>query len=312
MLRTVTSVFRTGGDIVWQTLLEFMGDRCPQMAAALSYYTVFSLPPLLVLVIMIAEPFLDPVAIEAAMQAQFGGLLGAEGAAQVQTVVENVSRPGEGGALTAAFGIGAFVFGATVAFAQLQDALNIAWQVAPDPTRGDVKNFLLKRVLSFAMILSIGFLLLVSLVVSALLAAFGDALAVLAPGWISQPLLQTTNTLVSLTIITLLFATMFRFLPDAVVAWRDALLGGLITSLLFNLGRAAIGFYLGQAEPASVYGAAGSLALILIWIYYSSMILLFGAEFTQVWARRRGSPIRPVPGAARVVRTQERREGDGG
>jgi membrane protein len=166
----------------------------------------------------------------------------------------------------------------------------------------------LKRILSFAMILAIGFLLLVSLVISALLAAFGDVLAALHVGALTGAILLTLNELISFVVVMLLFAAMFKLLPDAVVTWGHALVGGTVTAVLFTLGRMGIGMYLGQADPGSVYGAAGSLAVVLIWVYYSSMILFFGAEFTQVWAGYRGTPIRPVPGAVRIVQTQERVE----
>lgn len=285
-----------------------MGDGCPQMAAALAYYTVFSLPALLVLVILIVEPLIDPEAIRAAVEGQAGGLLGREAGSQVQTVLENIRRPGQGALFPAVVGIVAFAFGATAAFAQLQNALNATWQVGPDPTRGDVKNFLLKRVLSFTMILAIGFLLIVSLAVGAVLTAFGDAFASIAPAWLSRPLLDFINAAVSFTVYTGLFAAMFRFLPDARVLWKHAVIGGAMTATLFTLGKFAIGLYLGQSDPGSVYGAAGSLAIIMIWVYFSSMILLFGAEFTQVWARWRGMPIQPEPGAVHIIQTQERLE----
>jgi membrane protein len=304
--RNATAAARRAGKLLWETIQEFMADDCPQMAGALSFYTLFSLPPLLVLVIMMIEPFLDPqVAIER-FQWEITAFLGPGGAGQVQALLEQVRRPGEGGALAAVVGIGAFLFGATAAFAQLQNALNAAWQVAPDPERGDIRNFLVKRLLSFAMILSIGFLLLISLILSALLAAFGDVLGTLTPEPLTGTVLAAVNDVATFLVITVLFAAMFRYLPDAVVAWRHALAGGVVTAILFTVGKTAIGLYLGRTDPGSVYGAAGSLAVVLIWIYYSSMILFFGAEFTQVWARWRGSPIEPQPGAVRVVRHQER------
>ncbi|MBA2245888.1 MAG: YihY/virulence factor BrkB family protein [Gemmatimonadota bacterium] len=304
----VVGRLKDAGSFVWEMISDFMADSCPQMAAALSYYTIFSLPPLLILLIIMIEPFLDPETVTRVIQEQAGGLVGAEGAAQVETVLQNVSRPGAGGALAATIGIIAFLFGATAAFAQLQAALNAAWEVGPDPTRGDIKNFLLKRVLSFTMILAIGFMLLVSLVLSAAIAALSTYIGMLGPAWVSGALLQGINTAISLTVITALFAAMFKFLPDAVVAWRDAIVGGIFTGLLFNFGKFLIGLYLGSSDPGSVYGAAGSLAIILLWIYYSSMILLLGAEFTRVWAKRRGFPIMPEPGAVRIIQTQERIE----
>ncbi len=305
-LASTISALKTAGKLAWETINDFIAAGCPQMAAALSYYTLFSLPPLLILLILFIEPFLDPDTVTRIMQQQIGGLLGPEGATQIETMLRNVSRPGEGGPLATGLSLAVFAFGGTVAFAQLQFSLNTAWQVGPDPTRGDIKNFVLKRVLSFAMILAIGFLLLVSLVLSALLTAFGDVLAALAPEAVSVAVLEAINSLIAFTVITLLFTATFKLLPDAIVAWRDALLGGVVTALLFNLGRFLIGLYLGQSDPGSVYGAAGSLAVVLVWIYYSSMIVLLGAEFTQVWARYRGSPIIPEPGAVRIIQTQER------
>lgn len=308
VVSSITAAVKSLGQFAWAILTEFMRDNCPQMAAALSYYTVFSLPPLLILLILMIEPFLDPQTVTETVRSQVGGMLGPEGAAQVETMIRNVSRPGAGGPLATGLSIGAFVFGATVAFAQLQAALNAAWEVGPDPTRGDIKNFILKRVLSFAMILAIGFLMLVSLVLSAAVAVFAQVLSDLAPSGFSAPLLLTVNHSIAFAVTALLFAAMFRYLPDAVVAWRDALVGGVFTALLFSIGRLAISLYLGQSNPGSVYGAAGSLAVVFVWIYYSSMILLLGAEFTQLWAKRRGFPIVPVPGAVRVILTQERVE----
>ena len=278
------------------------------MAAALSFYTVFSLPPLLVLLVLLMGMLVEPGTVETMLQGQIGGLLGPEGAAQVQTMIRNVERPGAGGPVAPILGSLAFLFGATASFAQLQAALNATWKVEPDPTRGDVKNFLLKRVLSFAMILAIGFLLLVSLILSALLAAFTDLLTRLAPAGMSGPLLQGVNTGVAFAVVALLFASMFKALPDAEVNWRDALAGAALTALLFSGGKFAIGLYLGRSDPGSVFGAAGSLAIVFLWIYYTSMILLFGAEFTWVWAETRGRPIEPRPGAVRVLWTKHRIE----
>jgi membrane protein len=304
----VGAAARSVGRFLWQTIEEFVRDGCPQMAGALSFYTLFSLPPLLVLIIMMIEPFLDPQAAIDAFRAEITAFLGPGGAGQVQTLLEHVRRPGEGDPFAAAAGIVAFLFGATAAFGQLQFALNTAWQVGPDPERGEIKNFLLKRFLSFAMILGIGFLLLTSLVLSALIAAFGGFVEVLTPDALTRPVLSVINHLVSFSVITVLFAAMFKLLPDAVVAWKHAFVGGAVTALLFTLGKAGIGIYLGQSDPGSVYGAAGSLAVVLIWIYYSSMILFWGAEFTKVWAEWRGAPIRPVPGAVHIVQRQERVE----
>jgi membrane protein len=310
MPRRVYSAAKKPASILWQTAEEFMRDGCPQMAAAISFYTIFSLPPLLIFLIVMIEPFLDPDVVLDLLEREAATVLGPEGAAQIQVLVENVARPGQGGAIATLLGIGAFFLGATLAFAQLQAALNAAWQVGPDPRRGDVLNFVLKRFLSFAMILVIGLLLVVSLVLSAVIGAFGEGLTAVAPMLPSAAILRVVDVVVSFSILTLIFSAMYRFLPDARVGWRPALFGGTVTAVLFTAGKLAIGYYLGQTNPGSAFGAAGSLAMVLIWIYYSSMILLAGAEFTQVWMRRRGNPIQPQRGAVRIVVKQERYEPD--
>jgi membrane protein len=193
-------------------------------------------------------------------------------------------------------GVVALLLGATGAFSQLQAALNRAWEVRPDPKQGGVKRMLLKRLLSLGMVLTIAFLLMVSLVVSALLTAFGDMVGGILGG-ISGVLMTIIQAVISLAVITGLFALIFKVLPDARIAWRDALIGGGFTAVLFVAGKFALGLYLAQSDPGSSFGAAGALAVILVWIYYSAMILFLGAEFTQTWAVERGSGIEPEPGA---------------
>jgi membrane protein len=287
-----------------RTIKAFLDDDCPRMAAALSYYTVFSLPALLVLVVLIAGAVTDPERIRGEVLNQMQTLIGQDAALQVRTILENTDRPGSGGPLTLALGVAALLFAATGAFAQLQAALNRAWEVEPDPDRG-IRNFIMKRVLSFGMILGVAFLLLVSLVAQGVLAGLGDAVAGALPDPISGLFLQLFSLLLSLGVATVLFATLFQVLPDARVAWGDAWKGAAATGVLFILGNFLLGFYLARSTPGSAFGAAGSLALLLVWIYYSSMIFFLGAELTQVLARRRGEEIRPAKGAVRVV--EERR-----
>jgi membrane protein len=287
--------------ILKTTLREFAADECPRMAAALSYYTVFSLPPLLVLLLMLVGTFLDPETVRSHMSGQIGAMLGPSGADQVEALVEHASRPDLSG-IGAVLGLGALIFGATGALVQLQQALNRAWRVKPDPKKGGgIRGFLTKRVTSLGMVLAIGFLLMVSLLVSALVAAFGDMLPGLIGANISTPLLRLIDFLVSLVAVSLLFAAIFKYVPDAIVRWPVALMGGLFTGVLFTLGKFLIAYYLGRSDPGSAYGAAGSLAVILLWIYYNGLILFLGAEFTEVWARQRGEPLRPEPGAIRVA-----------
>lgn len=280
-----------------ETFSEFGDDDCPRMAAALSYYTVFSLPAILILVITAVGSFWGDEAVRGGIQEQIAMVLGEQGASAVGTMIAGASeRTAEANLL----GILILLFGATGAFAQLQTALNAVWHVERDPRVG-WKGFVVKRLLSFGMILCVAFLLLVSLVLSAALTALGDRLSEVLPGAISSGVLFTFDALLSLAVITILFAAIFKFLPDAEIRWRDTWVGAGITSLLFALGKVGLGLYLGRRDFGTMFGAAGSLALVMVWIYYAAMILLLGAEITQVWVRRHGSPVRPEAGAVRVV-----------
>lgn len=259
------------------------------MSAAIAYYTVFSLPPLLVVIIAVAGAVFGADQVENAITSQVGGLIGPDGAAEIHTMIANASDLGSGIGSKIA-GIVALLFGATGAFAQLQKALNRAWDVE-ETSSGGVIGIVFKRMLSFGMILTIAFLLLVSLAVSAAVSAFGNAAADAIGIGIPSVVMQGIDILISVGVITVLFAVIFKVLPDAEIAWRDVWVGALATAVLFTLGKFLIGLYLGTANPGSAFGAAGSLALILVWIYYSSLILLVGAEFTQVWARQHGYGI---------------------
>lgn len=303
-MRALVRGVRSAGRLIWTTLTGFMADGCPALAAALSYYAIFSLPPLLAILMLVVGTVVEPETVRRLLTTQIGTLLGPGGAEQIVQLVRNAGRP-EISSLAATLGIIALIFGATTAFAHLQNGLNAAWSVAPDPKRGDVGNFLLKRVISIAMVLAIGFLLLASLAISAIIAAFGELIDYYAPAWLSENVMRGVDFGTSFLVIGFLFAALFRYVPDAVVHWRDALVGGALTGLLFIAGKAAIGFYIGRADPGSVYGAAGSLAVALLWLYYNAVILFLGAEFTEAWASRRGVPIVPETGAVKVVRTQE-------
>ena len=283
--------------ILRESAKDFIDDDCPTMAAALSYYTIFSLPPLLVLILTIAGALLEPAEVERALQGQLGSLMGPEGAEGIRTILQSAEEPGGKRGVAAVIGVVTLLIGATGAFAQLQTALNRAWEVKPDPDKGGIKNFVTKRLLSFGMVLGIAFLLLVSLALTAMLTAFGDSLARMIPFIGSEAVLHVLNLVVTVAVVGLLFAAMFKYLPDAEAAWKDVWVGGLVTAVLFVIGKTLIGLYLGQSDPGKAFGAAGSLAVILVWIYYTSMILFFGAEFTQTWAERRGQGIRPEPGA---------------
>jgi membrane protein len=279
-------------------LKDFSDDECPVRAAALSYYIVFSLPPLLILILLIAGAVWDPAQVQHALSEQMGGFMGPKGAEEIGTIMNQAEQPG-GRGLKGVLGVAAIIFGATGSFLQLQSALNRAWEVEPDPRQGGIKNLILKRVLSLGMILGVAFLLLVSLALSAALSAVGGMIGRLIPGG-SEVVAQIFNFVLSFVVITGLFAAIYKVLPDARIAWRDVWVGAIATSLLFTIGKFALGLYLGRSNPGEAFGAAGSLALLLVWIYYSSMIVLFGAEFTQAWAIRKGSGIQPQEGARRL------------
>lgn len=265
-----------------KTIKDFLEDECPVRAAALAYYTVFALPPLLILLILLAGLVWDPADVQRALGAQFATLIGAEAAATITDMVQRADRPDTGGIGTTVLGIAGLLFGATGAFLQLQGALNHAWEVKPDPERAGWKHFVFKRLLSLGMILGIAFMLVVSLAISAAITALGTRFSPLP-----EPALHIVNDVVTFAVVTVLFAAIFVYLPDTNVPWRAAWVGALVTSLLFVIGKLLIGLYLGRSEPGNAYGAASALAVILVWIYYSGMIVLLGAELTQVWSKRR-------------------------
>jgi membrane protein len=280
------------------TFKDFSDDECPVRAAALSYYIVFSLPPLLILILLIASAVFDPAQVQQALTEQMGGFMGPQGAQEIGTIMQEAERPG-GKGVKAVLGIAAIIFGATGSFLQLQSALNRAWEVEPDPKQGGIKNMITKRILSLGMILGVAFLLLVSLALSAALSALGGMIGRLIPGG-SEVVAHIVNFVLSFVVITLLFAAIYKVLPDARISWKDVRVGAVVTALLFTIGKFLLGLYLGRSNPGEAFGAAGSLALLLVWIYYSSMIVLFGAEFTQAWAIRHGAGIVPKEGARRL------------
>jgi membrane protein len=263
---------------------EYWSNRPMELAAALSYYTLLSLAPLVLMVVAVAGLVVDRTTVEGRMVTEMRLLVGAEGSEVVQTVLRH-TRDREKGALSVVIGTAVLLFGATTVFVQLQSSLNRIWKVAERPQASMLWVFVKERLLSLAMVLAIGFLLLVSLVVSAAVAAFGET----ALGELTDTalVLKGLNVLVSLTVVTLLFATIFKVLPDVPVAWRDVWVGAIITAVLFSVGKSLIGLYLGRASIGSPYGAAGSLVVMTVWVFYASLILFFGAELTYLRSRRR-------------------------
>jgi membrane protein len=271
------------------TFQEWQEDKVPLWAAALAYYTIFSIAPILIIAIAVAGAVFGQEAAQGQIVGQIQGLVGRDGAEFIQSMLENAGRPGSGGLVATLFSIATLIFGASGAFGQLQDALNTIWEVKPKPQQA-VKGLLRNRFLSFAMVLVIGFLLLVSLVLSAVLAGLTNFFGSLVPGLAWGQLL---NFAVSFGFTTLLFALIFKVLPDVKIPWSDLWVGAGVTALLFSIGRFLIGVYLGNSSVGSTYGAAGSLIVLLLWVYYSAQILLLGAEFTQVYAKMHGSKIVP-------------------
>ena len=293
-------------EILKQSGKDFLDDDCMDSAAALSYYTIFSLPALLVLLLTLISAVMNPSDVKGGIEGQLQSLMGPTAGEQIRTIIQQAQQKPHGGFLPTILGIVGLLLGATGALGQLQKTLNRTWDVEPDPNQGGLKSFLTKRVFSLGMILVLAFFLLVSLVISTALTGIGSRMGGFLPSGVSAPMLEVLNLIVTMGVITLLFAALFKVMPDAKISWRSVWVGAAVTAVLFVLGKFLIGFYLGKSNPGQAYGAAGSLAVLLLWVYYSALILLFGAEFTETWAERRGEGIEPEPGAVRVRREKQR------
>ncbi len=265
-------------------------------ARSIAYYSVFSLPGLLIIVVTAASLIWSPEYVEQMITDQIGGAMGGDASDQIKTMLQN-SRQESNSTMALIVGFATLVFGATGVFSQLQKSLNDAWEVELDPDAG-IKQTVISRVTALGIVLALAFLLIVSLLLSAVLSALN--------GWIQQQLPNfppfiffIINTLISVGVLTTLFALMFKVLPDADVEWKSVWYGALLTAVLFTIGKFLLGFYFGQSDPGATFGAAGSIILIMLWVYYSSLILLFGAEFTQVFARHNGHRLEPSEHARR-------------
>ena len=274
--------------LVKKSVNAWIDDYAPSMGAAISYYTVFSIAPLLLIVIAVAGLVWGREAVQGQIVGQLSGLIGTEGATGVQALIESANKPTKGLVATA-ISIVVLVVGATTVFAELQSALDRIWKVQQAPKVSGIWATLRTRLLSLGFILGLGFLLMVSLVSSAALAAFGSWTQGLLPGW--EILLQLLNTLLSLGIATVLFAMIYKIMPQATVGWRDVWIGAVVTALLFEVGKILIGLYIGKSSITSSFAAAGSLVVLLAWVYYAAQIFLLGAEFTKVYADDRGSKV---------------------
>lgn len=273
---------------LWWVMKHALGgwwnDNVPRLGASLAYYTLFALAPTLLVAIAVAGLFFGAEAVRGGVVEQLQGLMGKEGAQAVQAMLEGAAKPSSS-KLATAIGLFTLFLGSTGAFLEMQTALNAIWRVKPKPSAG-IRMLLLPRLISFGLVVAVGFLLLVSLLVSAALAALdrymGDAFPGLTVVW------QAANVLVSLGVVTLLFALVYKVLPDVVLRWRDVWIGGLVTAGLFSIGKLLIGLYLGHSTLASSYGAAGSVIVLLLWVYYSAQVVLLGAEFTRFYVERFG------------------------
>lgn len=279
---------------IWEVLKNsfkgFSQDKVPKLGASLAYYTVFSMAPLLILVISLCGIFLGKAAAEGEIYKQLDSFVGKESAAQLQEIIKNASLAGKS-KIAAIIGGIVLLIGATTVFADIQDSINKIWGLKPKPKKGWLK-MLQNRFLSFSVIASLGFLLLVSLGVTALIEGLSARLQAAYPD-ITVTIFYIINLLVTFIVVSLIFAVIFKVLPDADIKYKDVLAGAIATTLLFMLGKFAISFYISKSNVGSTYGTAGSLVIILLWVYYSSIILYFGAEFTKAYAVKYGSEIHP-------------------
>lgn len=274
------------------TFKEWNDDQAPRLAASLAYYTALAIAPLIIVVIAILGFFFGDEAARGQIVAQFGNELGTETATFIEEMIQNADEPSEG-IFSTVLSVIMLIVGATGVFMQLQSALNQIWDIKVEG--GGIITMLRKRFLSFGMIMTLGFLLLISLIINGAIASVDEFLTGVIPAF--QIIGHIVTLVISLGISTLLFAIIFKYMPDATIEWRDVMIGAFVTALLFTIGRFALGLYLGNVGTASTYGAAGSFVIMLLWVYYSAQILMFGAEFTQVYARKYGTKIVPEEGA---------------
>jgi membrane protein len=293
---------------LWHMILragqDWWNDNCLRLAASLAYYTALSLAPLLLLLVGLTGIVFGREQVGHQLTAQLEGLIGPAGRELVTSILAATNS--QEGALATIVGLVTLFIGATAVFGELQATLNLIWEVRPAPPSGvwaGIWAVLRERIFSLALVLALAFLLLVSLVISAALASA----TALFHGPEQALLSRLLEIAVSLLVLTFVFALLYKYVPDAEIGWRDVWLGGCITAVLFTLGKTAIGFYLGQASVGSAYGAAGSLVVLLVWVYYSALIMFFGAEFTHVWAMRHGA-VMPEPHAVSGAAPQTKSE----
>jgi len=283
--------------ILKKTMLNFLHGECLSHAASIAFYTIFSLPAILIIALSIGSAFYERNIVQQELLNQVSRLIGPDSTKEIENILLYAVLDSTG-MFAKIIGIATLIFSATTVFISLQTSINSIWGIKPKPQRGYVK-YIVNRLLSLTMVISIGFVLLVSLIVDAVLVVFQGMLSHALAG-LTLYIIKIVNFIFSLSFVTIIFAMMFKVLPDATVRWKDVWVGSLVTTVLFALGKYLIGFYLGNSAFNSAYGAAGSLVIILVWVYYSTVIFLFGAELTFVYAKEMGSEIRPYSNAVKV------------
>jgi membrane protein len=293
---------KAGWELLKLTFAEWMNDDTFELSAALAFYTIFSIAPVLLIAVGVASFFLVPDTATDQIVGEMEKMIGVQGANAIRQVIES-SRGFGKGVWAVSVGIVTLITGATAVFGELQSALNQIWDVKAKPDRGVIMSFVVDRLRSFSIAICVGFLLLVSLVISAVISGLQNYMNHWLPGvpWVWQ----TANTISSFFVVAVLFAAIYKFLPDVVISWKDVWIGAAVTALLFSAGKFLIGIYLGRTATANAFGAAGSLVVLLFWVYYSALISFLGAEFTQVYARRYGPGIRPKEHAVRIGRKSD-------
>jgi membrane protein len=293
--------FKRTGQLLVTTFNSFMNDKALKMSASLAYYTVFSMAPLIIMLISLAGLIYGKDAIEGKVFEEINGFVGNDAALQIQQIISKISQSGDS-LFAVIIGAVTLFLGATGVFIEIQDSLNQIWRVKAKPKKG-WKKMIINRILSFSMILGLGFLLIVSLIINGVVLALSNKLNHYFPD-ITIVLVNAFNITLTFIIISVLFGIIFKFLPDVKIGWKDVRAGAIFTAILFMIGRFVIGLYIEKVGPGSAYGAAGSLIIILVWVYYTAAILYFGAEFTQVYAECYGGKIEPAEYAVHVVQTE--------
>jgi len=288
-------------NLLKNTTTAFSNDNAFKLSASLSYYTIFALGPLLIIVISLSAIFYGKEVVEGRLQEQLSHLLGSDAALQIQNILRNAQQT-HATTLGAIIGFVVLFVGATGVFTEIQGSINFIWSVRAKPKKSWLK-YLLNRLISFSLIIGLGFVLLVSLIINALLTLLSETLTRKFPHF-PVGLFNLANSIIILTVITCLFTVIYKVLPDAIIAWKDAWIGSIFTAALFLLGKFLIGYYLGKSNLGVTYGTAASVVIILAWVYYSSLILYFGAEFTKVYALHSGEGIRPKETAVFIIKRE--------